>query len=44
MFSSADAKAEIKKKCINLVIGLVIVFGASSIISIVTSIASDVMS
>lgn len=44
MFSSSDAKAEIKKKCINLVIGLVIVFGASSIISIVTSIASDVMS
>lgn len=43
MFSSADAKADIKKKCINLVIGLVIVFGASSVISIVTSIAGEVM-
>lgn len=44
MFLSADAKANIKKQSINLVIGLVIVFGASSIISIITSIASDVMS
>ena len=44
MFLSADAKANIKKQSINLVIGLVIVFGASSIISIITSIASDVIS
>lgn len=43
MFSSADAKADIKKKCINLAIGLIIVFGASSVISIVTSIAGEVM-
>lgn len=41
MFASADAKADIKKQTITLVVGAVLVFGASGIITMITSISSD---
>lgn len=36
MFASADAKADLKKSMIYLVIGMIIVFGASSVVGFVT--------
>ena len=42
MFASADAKADIKKQTIGLMVGAVLVFGASSIINLIISITSDV--
>lgn len=44
MFASADAKAEIKKQTITLVVGAVLVFGASGIINMITSISNDLTS
>lgn len=41
MFASADAKADIKKQTITLVVGAVLVFGASGIINMITSISND---
>ena len=42
MFASADQKADIKKSMIILVIGAVLVFGASTIISIIASTTAEV--
>ena len=44
MFASADAKADIKKQTITLVVGAVLVFGASGIINMITSISNDLTS
>lgn len=44
MFASADTKAEIKKQTIILVVGAVLVFGASGIINMITSISNDLTS
>ena len=44
MFASADAKADIKKQTITLVVGAVLVFGASGIITMITSISNDLTS
>jgi len=43
MFASADQKADIKKSLISLVIGIVIVFGTTTIIDFVTSIANETL-
>ena len=42
MFASADGKADIKKQTIGLMVGAVLVFGASSIIGLITNITSDI--
>ena len=42
MFASADGKAEIKKQTIGLMVGAVLVFGASSVIGLITNITNDV--
>lgn len=42
MFASADAKADIKKQMIILVIGAVLVFAASTIISIIVKVTNEV--
>lgn len=42
MFASADSKADIKKQMIWLVIGAILVFGASTVIRLVTNVASDI--
>ena len=42
MFASADGKADIKKQTIGLMVGAVLVFGASSVISLITNITSDI--
>lgn len=42
MFASADQKADIKKSMIILVIGAVLVFGASTIISIIANTTAEV--
>lgn len=44
MFASADTKAGIKKQTITLVVGAVLVFGASGIITMITSISNDLTS
>ncbi len=43
MFVSADAKADIKKSSISLAIGLIIVFCASSIVSVTTNIFDEMV-
>ena len=43
MFASADGKADIKKQTIGLVVGAVLVFGASYIINFIVSVTSDVL-
>lgn len=42
MFASADAKADIKKQLVILVLGAVLVFGASTIIQIIVKVTNDV--
>ncbi len=42
MFASADSKADIKKQMIWLVIGAVLVFGASTVIQLITNVANDI--
>lgn len=42
MFASADEKADIKKQMIILVIGAVLVFAASTIISIIVNVTNDI--
>lgn len=42
MFASADGKADIKKQTIGLMVGAVLVFGASSVIGLITNITNDV--
>lgn len=43
MYSSADTKADIKKRMIPLVIGLVLVFGATTIIQFVINASNELM-
>lgn len=43
MFASVDAKADIKKSMIHLVIGMVIVFAASTIIRVVIDVFNEVV-
>lgn len=42
MFASADQKADIKKSMGTLAIGAILVFGASTVVQIITTVASDV--
>ena len=42
MFASADQKADIKKQLIILVIGAVLVFGASTVLSVIANVTSQV--
>ena len=41
MFASADAKADIKKQTIILVVGAALVFGATYIIEIISNVTND---
>ena len=43
MFASADQKADIKKSLIHLVIGCVIVFGAVTVISLITKVFGQIV-
>ena len=42
MFASADSKADIKKQLVPLVIGAVLVFGATTIIQVIVNVTEDV--
>lgn len=42
MFASADAKADIKKQTIGLVVGAILVFGASMIVNFIINVISEV--
>ena len=42
MFASADGKADIKKQTIGLIVGAVLVFGATMIVNFIVSVTSDV--
>ena len=42
MFASADQKADIKKQLIILVIGAVLVFGASTVLGIISNVTKEV--
>lgn len=42
MFASADSKADIKKQMIWLVVGAILVFAASTVIKLITNVASDI--
>ena len=42
MFASADQKADIKKSMIILVVGAVLVFGASTIVQFIVNVTQDV--
>ena len=42
MFASADGKANIKNQTIGLMVGAVLVFGASSVIGLITNITRDI--
>ena len=42
MFASADAKADLKKSMIHLVIGMIIVFGASTVVGFITGTFKDI--
>lgn len=42
MFASADQKADIKKQLIILVLGAVLVFGASTVLGIISKVTNDI--
>lgn len=42
MFASADAKADIKKQSIGLVVGAILVFAASTIVSFIVTVTKEV--
>lgn len=42
MFASADSKADIKKQMIWLVVGAILVFGATTVIKLITNVANDI--
>lgn len=44
MFASADAKADIKKQTVILIVGAVLVFGATAILSLVSSATGSLIS
>ena len=43
MFASADAKADIKKQMIILVIGAILVFGASTVIKLIVDVTEEII-
>ena len=43
MFASADAKADIKKQTVILVIGAVLVFGATSVLTLVSNATNEIL-
>lgn len=43
MFASADTKADIKKQMVILVIGAVLVFGATTVISFIQTVTKEVL-
>jgi len=43
MFASADAKADIKKQTVILIVGAVLVFGATAILGLVAGTANDLL-
>lgn len=43
MFASADTKADIKKQMVVLVIGAVLVFGATTVIQFITTVTNEVV-
>lgn len=43
MFASADAKADIKRQTIILVVGAVLVFGATYIIDLIANVTDDIL-
>ena len=42
MFASADGKADIKKQTIGLVVGAILVFGASMIVNFIVNVTKDI--
>ena len=42
MFASADGKADIKKQTVGLIVGAILVFGATTVIKFVTDIAGEI--
>lgn len=42
MFASADSKADIKKQLVILVVGAVLVFGASTVVQILMNVVDDI--
>ena len=42
MFASADAKADIKKQTIWLIVGMILVFAASTIIGFIVNVTEDI--
>ena len=44
MFASADGKADIKKQTVGLIVGAVLVFGASTIINFILTVTNDITS
>jgi type IV secretory pathway VirB2 component (pilin) len=42
MFASADGKADIKKQTVGLVVGAVLVFGASMIVNFIVNVTSEI--
>lgn len=43
MFASADTKADIKKQMVILVVGAILVFGASTVVTFITGIANEAL-
>lgn len=43
MFASADTKADIKKQMVILVVGAVLVFGASTVVQFITGITNEAL-
>ncbi|MDD3304482.1 MAG: TrbC/VirB2 family protein [Clostridia bacterium] len=43
MFASADTKADIKKQMVILVVGAVLVFGASTVVTFITGITNEAL-
>ena len=42
MFASADGKADIKKQTVGLVVGAILVFGASMVVNFIVNVTSDI--
>jgi hypothetical protein len=44
MFASADGKADIKKQTVGLIVGAILVFGASTVINFVIKVTGEIAS
>lgn len=42
MFSSAEAKADIKKQTVALVVGAILVFGATTVVNFIVNVTNDI--